>query len=81
HGERLFDDYSGGVCFDPGFYEFDLRQTTGDRDVDGLRDRLLEYFDAKIENMPFDRPLLRRRMFTNSLVLLRGEGYYANLKE
>lgn len=81
HGERLFDDYSGGVCFDPGFYEFDLRIPTNDRDVDTLRERLLAYFDVKIENMPFDRPLLRRRMFTNSLVLLRGEGYYANLKE
>ncbi len=80
-GERLLDDYCGGVCFDPGYYEFELpgRLLTGP--AGHLRTALLGYFDAKLEEMPFDRPLLRRRLFTNSLVLLRGEAYYTNLKQ
>lgn len=80
-GDRVFDDYSGAVCFDPGFYEFAVPVTTGDRAVDGLIGELLTYFDDKLNEMPFDRPLLRRRLFTNSLVLLRGDAYYANLKQ
>ncbi|GJE81985.1 hypothetical protein CJNNKLLH_3342 [Methylorubrum thiocyanatum] len=80
-GDRVFDDYSGAVCFDPGFYEFAVPLTTGDRAVDGLVDELRRYFDDKLNEMPFDRPLLRRRLFTNSLVLLRGDAYYANLKQ
>ncbi len=80
-GGRLLDDYCGGVCFDPGYYEFELpgRQLNGASRF--LRNALIEYFDAKLEEMPFDRPLLRRRLFTNSLVLLRGEAYYTNLKQ
>lgn len=80
-GHRLLDDYSGAICFAPGFYEFELPSSTGNRAVDELVQILLEYFDKKLDDMPFDRPLLRRRLFSNSLVLLRGEGYYANLKQ
>ncbi|MFJ7441607.1 hypothetical protein ACIQW5_28870 [Methylorubrum thiocyanatum] len=80
-GQRLFDDFSGAVCFEPGFYEFELPSQTGDKAVDDLGAKLRAYFDAKLDEMPFDRPLLRRRMFSNSLVLLRGDAYYANLKQ
>lgn len=80
-GRRLFDDYSGGVCFEPGHYEFEVPSATGPQTVDRLRGGLLSYFDEKLDEMPFDRPLLKRRLFTNSLILLRGEAYYANLKK
>lgn len=80
-GLRMFDDYSGAVCFDPGYYEFEIPRSTDDRAVDLLIRELREYFDDKLGAMPFDRPLLRRRLYTNSLVLLRGDAYYANLKQ
>ncbi|KQT93317.1 hypothetical protein ASG60_08060 [Methylobacterium sp. Leaf469] len=80
-GRRMFDDYSGAVCFDPGYYEFEIPRPTDDRAVDMLVRELREYFDDKLGAMPFDRPLLRRRLYTNSLVLLRGDAYYANLKQ
>lgn len=80
-GSRVFDDFSGAVCFAPGFYEFELPKQTGDIVIDGLVSDLLTYFNEKLHDMPFDRPLLRRRLFSNSLILLRGEGYYANMKQ
>jgi hypothetical protein len=79
-GERLIDDFSGAICFSPGAYEFEVpRQTCAA--CEPLVEVLSAYFDETLEKMPFDRPLLKRRLFTNSLVLLRGEGYYANLKQ
>jgi len=80
-GSQLCDDFSGAICFAPGFYEFDLVKPTGRKSVDKMVGTLKAYFDEKLEDMPFDRPLLCRRLFSNSLVLLRGEGYYANLKQ
>lgn len=80
-GAQVFDDFSGAICFAPGFYEFEVAGKTGKPAVDSMITELKSYFDQRIEEMPFDRPLLKRRLFSNSLVLLRGEGYYANLKQ
>lgn len=80
-GRQIFDDFSGAVCFAPGEYEFDVGAPSGDVNVDVLVSAIKAYFDKTTDAMPFDRPLLTRRLFSNSLVLLRGEGYYSNLKQ
>lgn len=77
--EVVADDFSGAICFAPGFYEFELPKKAETR----RSTHWLKHYSEPDENcaIPVDRPLLRRRLFSNSLVLLRGEGYYANLKQ
>ena len=76
-----FDDLTGAIAFQPGYYEFELPHQDSPAVVQGFRRRLIEYFDQRTERLRFDRPFLQRRMYTNSKILLRGQAYYSNLKQ
>ncbi|MBY5396971.1 hypothetical protein HFN01_19365 [Rhizobium leguminosarum] len=79
---RIFDDFSGAVCFLPGQYQFEVReQRYEDEAAEIWRKNIVSYFEEQMESrFTPERPFLKRRLYSNSLVLLRGDTYYSNLK-
>ena len=79
---RIFDDFSGAVCFLPGQYQFEVREKRFEENAAEIwRRDIVAYFEEEMESrFTPERPFLKRRLYSNSLVLLRGDTYYSNLK-
>jgi hypothetical protein len=74
---RVFDHRSGAISFDP--YEWEHLRSS--MNSDSPWGKVIQFFEEVIEE-PWqrDRPNYRRILATPTKILLRGEEYYANLR-
>lgn len=75
-GKLPLDPHSGAVAFSGAEW-----RAVCELKVSGVRDTLIRYFTEKLPNYwQEDRPCALRVLYTPTKVLLRGEAYYANMR-